>query len=163
MARGLPISTYVDISTSIAAGGVLRTQFGTGLLVTTDDALPAGGTNKSQVFRDIEGVNGVFDAGDAVDAATVWFSADPPPKSLYIGRWATTDVSTTLRGGDPGSIADIAQSNATFSVDGNNVTVNLSAASTYAAIAAAVQTANRDDWRNVRWCDVRVRHRRLSC
>ena len=94
----LPVSTAVDISTSIRAGGVLRTQFGTGLLVTLDDALPAGGSNKAQVFADIESVNRVLSAGDALDAATVWFGADPPPKSLYIGRWATVDVATTLQG-----------------------------------------------------------------
>ena len=140
MARGLPISTFVDISTAVAAGGVLRTQFGTGLLVTLDDAIPAGGTDKAQVFSDIEGVNNVFDAGDAMDAATIWFSADPPPKSLYIGRWAENNVATTLRGGDPESISDIAVANASFQVADENVTVDLSAATTYAAIASSIQT-----------------------
>ena len=141
MARGLPISTFVDISTSIAAGGVLRTEFGTGLLVTTDSAIAAGGPDKAQLFADIAGVNDVFDVGDALDAATVWFSADPPPKSLYIGRWATSDVSTTLRGATPGAIAAITVSNASFSINGQNVTVNLSAPTTYAAIATAIQSA----------------------
>ena len=140
MARGLPISTFVNISTSVAAGGVLRTQFGTGLLVTLDDAIPAGGTDKAQVFSDITGVNDVFDAGDAMDAATIWFSADPPPKSLYIGRWAENNVATTLRGGDPDPISDIAVANASFQVADENVTVDLSAATTYAAIASSIQT-----------------------
>ena len=62
MPRGLPISTFVDISTAIAAGGVLRTEFGTGLLITTDDAIAAGGSGKAQVFSDIDAVNAVFDA-----------------------------------------------------------------------------------------------------
>ena len=89
----LPVSTVVDIDTAIRSGGVLRTQFGTGLLITLDDALPAGGSNKAQVYADIASVNAALSAGTALDAATVWFGADPPPKSLYIGRWATTDVS----------------------------------------------------------------------
>ena len=137
----LPVSTAVDISTSIRAGGVLRTQFGTGLLVTLDDALPAGGSNKAQVFADIESVNRVLSAGDALDAATVWFGADPPPKSLYIGRWATVDVATTLQGGTPGSQADIAVANASLRINDADLTVDLSAATTYAAIATALQAA----------------------
>ena len=143
MPRGLPISTFVDISTAIAAGGVLRTQFGTGLLISTDASIAAGGTGKAQVFSDIDAVNAVFDAGEALDGAAVWFSADPPPKSLYIGRWATTDVATTLRGGSPAVIGDISIANATFSVAGNNVTANLSGASTYTAAATTLQSLIR--------------------
>ena len=140
MARGLPISTYVDITTAIQAGGVLRDVFGTGLLVTTDDALPAGGADKAQIFRDIEGVNAVLGAGDALDDATVWFS-QAGAKSLYLGRWATTDIATTLRGGAPAAIAAIAFSNAGFVIAGEQVNVNLSADTTYAAIAASIQSA----------------------
>ena len=101
MPRGLPISTYVKIVTAIAAGGVLRTEFGTGLLITTDDTIAAGGTGKMLAFADIEGGNAVFDAGDVLDAMAVWFSADPKPKSLYVGRWAEDDVATVLAGGTP--------------------------------------------------------------
>ena len=84
-----------------------------------------------------------FDAGEAVDGAAVWFSADPPPKSLYIGRWATTDVATTLRGGSPAVIGDLSIANATFTVAENNVTANLSAATTYAAVATTLQALIR--------------------
>ena len=141
MARGLPISTFVDISTSVAAGGVLRTEFGTGLLVTTDDAIAAGGPDKAQLFADTAGVNAVFDAGDALDAATVWFSADPPPKSLYIGRWADNDVPTTLRGSTThGTVASLAVANASFSIGGSNVTLNLTTLGTFAALAGGIQT-----------------------
>ena len=71
----------------------------------------------------------------------VWFGADPPPRSLYIGRWATADVPTTLQGGTPGAIADIAVSNAGFTLDELSITVNLATASTYTAIATAIQIA----------------------
>ena len=74
MPRGLPISTFVDITTDIQAGGVLRTEFGTGLLITIDDALPAGGPGKAQVFNDRQGVQEVTGAGDALDDAAAWFS-----------------------------------------------------------------------------------------
>ena len=143
MARGLPISTFVDISVSIAAGGVLRTQFGTGLMVTEDATLPAGGSGKAKVYRDIEGVQADFDAAGVLGPATVWFSADPPPKSLYIGRWARQDVVTTLVGGTPGALSTLAAANSSFSINGQVVTVDLSGAATYAAKAAALQVAIR--------------------
>ena len=49
--RGLPISTFVRISTQIAAGGVLRAEYGAGLLVTTEDGIPAGGSRQDQGLR----------------------------------------------------------------------------------------------------------------
>ena len=65
------------------------------------------------------------------------------PKSLYIGRWATTDVATTLRGGSPAPIGDLSIANATFTVAGNSVTANLSAATTYAVVATTLQALIR--------------------
>ena len=97
-----------------------------------------------RLFNDINSVGAVFDAGDAMDAATVWFSADPSPQGLYIGRWATTDVATTLHGGTPTEAAGsspLDAANAAFSLGGNDVTADLSAAATYADIATAFQAA----------------------
>ena len=91
----LNVSTFVDITTRISAGGVPRGQFGRGLLVTVDDTLAAGGSGKVQVFADNNAVSDTFD-GDVADDAAVWFSADSPPKPLYVGRWANAAVGTTL-------------------------------------------------------------------
>ena len=139
----LDISTFVDISTTISTGGGARLPFGRGLLVTIDSAIAAGGSGKAQLFNNINEVNAVLSAGDALDAATVWFSADPRPQGLYIGRWATTDVSTTLSGTATvaAGTAPLNSSAGTFTLNGNTVTANLSAAGTYLAIATAVQTA----------------------
>ena len=138
MPSSLPISTYVEIATAIAAGGVLRTDFGTGLLITTDPALPAGGTLKSQVFRDRQQAAGLLDAGAALSAATVWFSREGS-RSLSIGRWAETSIATTLRGSTPGAISALAVTNAAFVVDGAEVSTDLSGAATYDALAAAIE------------------------
>ena len=138
MARGLPISTYVDIDTQISAGGVLRTEFGTGLLVTIDDTISAGGSGKARLFSDAEGVTDVFGSGQTLSDALIWFG-QPSAKSLYIGRWANVDVATVLRGGTPGAVSALAVSNGTFSIDGADVTLDLSSAMTYAALALVVQ------------------------
>ena len=142
--QSLPVSTLVDITTAITGGGAMRLAFGRGLLITTDDALSAGGSGKAQLFANINEVTKLFTAGDALDAATVWFSADPRPQGLWIGRWADADVATSLEAGAAPSVgatvAPLDSSNGTFTVNGTTVTTNLSATTTYATIAAAIQT-----------------------
>ena len=137
----LDISTLIRITTRISAGGVPRTAFGTGLLVSVDRSISAGGTGKARIFSSVTEVQEVYDAGAVVDAATVWFSADPLPQSLYVGNWANVDVSTTLRGGEPEAVSAIGVSNATFSVNGEDLTINLSGATTFAAVATAIASA----------------------
>ena len=140
--QGLPVSTFVDINTSAAVGGVLRRPFGRGLLITTDDALAAGGTNKARLYNNLAEMQVDFSSGDALDAATVWFSGDPIPQGLWVGRWVTSDTPTTLRGGAAPSAAGavpLNATNATFDLAGNTVTANLSTAGTLAAVAAVLQ------------------------
>ena len=136
----LNVSTFVDITTRISAGGVPRGQFGRGLLVTVDDTLAAGGSGKVQVFADNNAVTDTF-SGDLADDAAVWFSADSPAKALYVGRWANAAVGTTLRGGTPAAVGTFTAANSTFVLNGNTVTVDLSSVSTFTAVATAIQTA----------------------
>ena len=49
----LDVSTFVDIRTQIAAGGVPSVDFGRGLLVTIDPAIAAGGSGKAQLFNNM--------------------------------------------------------------------------------------------------------------
>ena len=145
MPTGLPINTFVKINTQIAAGGVLRTEFGTGLIVTQDAAIAAGGSGKMRLFANFEAVNEALDAGAALDAGRAWFSADPAPHSLYIGRWATAAVNTEIVGAVvtvAATAAPFDSAAASFRIGGQNVTaVSLVAATTYAAIATALETA----------------------
>ena len=143
--QSLPVQTFVDITTSIQSGGVPGLVFGRGLLITTDDSIAAGGSGKAQLFQNISGVVSRFGSGAALTAANVWFSADPKPQGLWIGRWADTSVSTTLTGGTPADPADFIAANYSFAINGTNVTtLDLSAVSlTYAAMAALIQTGLR--------------------
>ena len=138
----LDISTFVDITTQVAAGGVPLERFGRGLLITTDDALSAGGPGKVQLYTTLNGFSGDFDASDAMDAASVWFSADPIPQGLWVGRWASVDVATSLRAGAAPTVAagaaPLNAANAAFAINGVDITVDLSGQATYAAIATAL-------------------------
>ena len=138
----LDVSTFVDISTSISVGGVPAGNFGRGLLLTIDPAIAAGGSGKAQLFNNLNEANAVLSAGAALDAATVWFSANPGPKGLWVGRWANVAVVTTLTAGAAPSAAGAAPlnaANAAFSLNGANVAADLSSAATYLAIATAIQ------------------------
>ena len=137
----LDVSTFVQINTRVSAGGVPRPDFGRGLLVTVDDTLPAGGSGKIQAFADINGINTAFASGSPRSDAATWFGADPPPRPLYIGRWANADVSTTLLGAAPAAVGDLSAANSTFVLNGTTVTVNLSTGATYSDKAALIQTA----------------------
>ena len=114
----LETRTLVQINTRIAASGTPRIDYGQGLLVTTDETISAGGLGKAQQFTNLSEVNDVFSTGAVYDAAAVWFAGDPPPKSLYVGRWASTSADTSLRGGTPGAVTDLDQANSSFVLDG---------------------------------------------
>lgn len=142
----LDVRTIVNVTTRIETGGVPRLAFGRGLLVTTDDALPAGGNSKAQLFTALSDVEDKFGiSSDAYEAAAVWFAADPVPQGLYIGRWANVDVDTVLRGSEPDILSALTQADASFRLNGSDVTVNLSADTSYADVAAGIQTAIRSD------------------
>ena len=135
------ISEFFKVTTRILAGGVPRQVFGQGLILTTDDTLAAGGSGKAKKFTSIQDVGDTLDeATEPYKAAAAWFAQDPAPQNLYIGRWATEDVATTLRGGTPAALTALAAANSTFNLNGTNFTVDLSSASTYAEVATAVQT-----------------------
>ena len=135
-------STIVRITATIAAGGVPRLPFGRGLLITQDEAIAAGGSGKAVLVNSFNEANDLLSAGDALDAARTWFSADPIPQGAWLGRWAEMDVSTSLVGGkDVGTVTNLAIAGASFRVGGSDVTVDLSGNSTYAAIATDVAAA----------------------
>ena len=125
MAQGLGLDEIINITTTVQAGGTIRTEFGTGLLLTTSTAIPAGGPRKCQYFRNSAAVSSVFGSDPQVlNDSGVWFQADPAPKALYIGRWAESAVNTRMVSG----VVDATQSeidgisNGSFVLGGNEVT-----------------------------------------
>ena len=137
----LPVSTLINISSTIATGGVPRNAFGRGLLITTNDAIAAGGAGKLQSYSNLAGVTSIL-SGTALTDAAIWFAADPAPKDLYVGRWASIDISTTLQGDTPSASTTFTGSTYSLSISGTNVmSIDLSTPTTYAGIATAIETA----------------------
>ena len=138
------ISEFFRVTTRIQAGGVAAQNFGLGLLITSDASIPAGGPNKAQKFSTILAVGEVFDsASDPYKAAQAWFSQDPIPQELYIGRWATSDIATTLFGETPDILTALqAVTAGSFVVGSAEITaVDLSGAGSFADVAGTIQTA----------------------
>lgn len=137
------LSDIVRISSTIEAGGVARQDFGTGLLITTDDALAAGGASKVRRLASDKEARDLFSAGStARSACEAWFKQDPLPRNLYVGRWAHVDVDTVLTGGTAiGGVNQLKVNNASFRFDGNDVTVDLSGDTNYTELADGIETA----------------------
>jgi len=140
----LPISDIVTVNIRVAAGGVSRTDFGTGLFLTDDPGVDAGGPGKVRRFGSLEEVGAVFNGStEPYRAAVAWFSQNPRPRDFFVGRWATTAVNSSIYGGEAASASGFTASNSSFVLEGETVTVDLSSASDYAAIATALQAGIR--------------------
>ena len=139
------IADFFGVTTTVQSGASATGAFGRGLLLTSADDVPAGGPRKAQLANSSVAAKALTDDADALDAIDVWFGQPQTPEGLYIGRWADADVSTTLRGGTAPTVAAGAgalnAANASFHYDGEDYSVDLSSAATYAAVATAIQTA----------------------
>lgn len=137
------INKITRISTRIDTGAVTRLVFGRGLLITTDELIPASGTGKARLFENYDAAVDYFAAdSDALAGLKVWFQADPQPQGIYCGRWADVDVPTRLRGATPETAAAIVGNAAsTFTIGTETVAVDLSSVTTFAGIASAIETA----------------------
>ena len=140
----LDIQDIVHVLATIAPGGALQPAFGRTLLVITDEDFDRGSQARTRVFANLDEVAEVFarDA-EAYEAARVYFSQSPYPRPLVVGRWLGLDRNAKLIGGTPGTLADLqAITSGTMTVQGETVTnPDLSGATSYADIAAAIQAA----------------------
>lgn len=143
----LEISDIVRVTASVRPRGVLRRGLGNLLFLTTDDSvLSAGGAGKVRSYSRFSAVADDFDAGtQPYIAAQIWFSQSPFPRNFAVGRWANVAANSTITGGAPSALAMLqAVSDGSFRFNGVDVTaVDFSGATSYADVAAALQTAFR--------------------
>lgn len=98
MAQGLAVSDVVYVSVSISPLAAGTRNFGAGLLIGSTDVIDVGERIRS--YADMDDVGGDFGTGDPeYIAAARFFSQDPQPALLYIGRWGQTATHGTLRSG----------------------------------------------------------------
>lgn len=98
MAQGLAVSDVVDVTVTISPVAAATRNFGAGLLTGSTDVIDVG--ERLRAYADMDDVGGDFGTTDSeYIAAKRFFAQDPRPSLLYIGRWAKTATSGTLRGG----------------------------------------------------------------
>ena len=136
------IERFFDVKTTIVAEGQATGRFGIGLLLTTAADVSAGGPRKASRADTMAAFRRLTADTNARAKAEAWFSSEVAPEALYLGRWAPTDISTQLTGARVTAAAGEGAFNsasAGFSYDGNDYTADLSGASSYDAIATAIQ------------------------
>ena len=128
--------------------GFRRTSLVGGLILTTQPQIGASGEGKVRFFNTADAVQTVFGAeSPATRAAQEWFSYNPYPQGLYIGRWAHEFVATVLQGSpitaNAASLDALKNAAASFRVLEQDVSVNTSASDSFAAVAQAIQNELR--------------------
>lgn len=150
MAQGLAVSDIVNVSIVLSPLAAPTRNFGAGLLIGATDVIDVG--ERIRQYSNLSGVAQDFSTTDPEYLGAVkHFAQSPQPSILYIGRWARTATSATLRGGVL-TTAEQALTNFTavtsgafyFVLDGVPRTVsglNFSAQTNLNGVASVLQTA----------------------
>jgi len=150
MAQGLAVSDVVNVTVNLSPLAAPTRNFGAGLLIGATDVIDVG--ERIRLYSNLSGVAQDFSTTDPeYKAAVKHFAQVPQPSIVYIGRWARTATSATLRGGVL-TTAEQALANFTaitsgafyFVLDGVPRTVsglNFSAQTNLNGVASVLQTA----------------------
>lgn len=93
----LPLSDIVNISVVVSPVATIRNGFNLGLIVGTSTHISA--SDRVKVYTGIEGMiaDGFLSTEAEYKAATLYFSQNPKPTKLAVGRWDTTGSETALQ------------------------------------------------------------------
>ena len=144
----LGIADIVRVTAQITPAGVLRREFGqTLLLAKGPETIDVNTIERNAVRRygSISDVAADYESTDEIyEAAQTYFSQNPYPKNLYVANWFEDGHPTMVVGGEvTESTVTALGATTTFTIAGENVTVDLSAATTLEDTATALQTAIR--------------------
>src|SRR5215203_332652 len=95
LSSGLPISRYVNVSVSMTTPGVIGPAINTLMVMGSSDVIDAGErarlyANISELARDFQEDSEEFLSAEA------WFSQNPRPSNVMIGRWVQTATAGGL-------------------------------------------------------------------
>ena len=144
------ISDSVVVTARINPAGVARREFGNTLFLGYE-ATAVNTQSEATLLR----VVSTYADADAVasdsppsvvsEAAGIYFQQVPFPKALLVGYTIAAVQPGLIFGVEAGSVTDIEAlgDNVSFSLDGNSLTMDLDAVTTFAEIATAIQTGVR--------------------
>ena len=98
MADGLNTGRLIRVTVDIAPLAASRRGFGIGLAIGDSDVI--SGQQRIQEYASLEEIAIVFGVlSPEYSAALLYFSQNPKPNTLFIGRWLRTPTSGFLNGG----------------------------------------------------------------
>ena len=143
----LDIREVVNITQARTTVPVAARELGEGLFLTDDETLDASGAGSLQRYSSLRAMGSVFaTTSEPYKAGAAWFANIPYPRDLWIGRWNTAATVTRLIGTPNASAPDTATKVATarIKIGGTETAdIDLSSATTWTAVATAMQTAIR--------------------
>jgi len=150
MADGLSVSDFVTVDVTLEPAAAQTRSFGAGVIVT-DTAL-VDVTQRLRPYSSLTAIAQEAGTSAAVTkAATLFFSQEPQPSIIYVGRWARTATSGLLHGASLSTsqrlitnFSGITNGSLAITIDGTARTlsgINLTSALNMNGVAAAVQTA----------------------
>jgi len=147
---GLPVSKLIAVAVSLATPAAQAPNFNSGLVVGDSNVINV--KDRLRQYSSLTAVGSDFGTNaPEYLAAKDWFSQNPQPTTLYVGRWAKTSTSGLILGAALTALQQAianwtAINNGGFhiTVDGGantNVTgLNFAAAGNLNAVAAIIQT-----------------------
>lgn len=150
MAKGLDVSGVVRVSVTLQPIAAQERNFGTGIIVGSSNVIDV--TERKRLYTSAEAIATDFGVNSPeAKAATLYFSQEPQPEIVYVGRWAQAATAGLLRGAtlSPsqralGNFTAVTNGSMKISVDGTERTLtglNFSAALNLNGVAQIVQDA----------------------
>jgi hypothetical protein len=98
LSTGLPVSRLVKVNVSMTTPAVIAPAINTCLLLGSSDVIDA--TERMRAYGNISEVASDFGtAAPEYLGAVAWFSQNPSPDNLFVGRWIKTASAGKLIGG----------------------------------------------------------------
>jgi hypothetical protein len=148
---GLNVSDFVRTSVTLSPSAALYRNFGVAAILGSTPGI-IDTNERLRYYSSLEGVQLDFPVGSPeVIAATTYFSQDPQPNDLYIGRWAQNPTHGHIRGATlsptqslVSNFNTIANGSLKIQIDGTVQTVtgiDLTTALNNNGVASRIQTA----------------------
>ena len=92
MAKGLPLSRVANVAVTLSARAAQGRNFGSMLLLGDSTVIPI--SERIRLYSSADDIGDDFGVdSQEYAAAVIWFSQQPQPTQIYVGRWAKTLAS----------------------------------------------------------------------
>ncbi|HEY0723788.1 MAG TPA: DUF3383 family protein, partial [Pyrinomonadaceae bacterium] len=95
LSSGLPISRYVNVAVSLTTPGIIAPAINSLMIIGSSDVIDAG--ERARNYANISEVASDFGTDtEEFKSAEMWFSQNPRPDNVFIGRWIQSPTSGGL-------------------------------------------------------------------